>query len=224
MKTTMKRLSVALVVGILSISWTFAQTGVIRGWAIDETGAPIVGGNVFVVGTSQGGSINTNGEYIIPGVAVGVYEVQWPSVPPYRVQNVPVQDGGTTWLFPVTNTSDASGGSLRRAIEMRDSLSGFGIIHFNLPGVGVHTFNLVTALPPMTRSTIVDGTTQPGYAGTPLIEIRGLGSGVGLGLLPHLLRAESRRRVPCDLGPTRQTRGGGGHGGGPGESLAPIRE
>ena len=51
-------------------------------------------------------------------------------------------------------------------------------IVFNIPGTGVHTIRPpASGLPGIGQPIIIDGTTQPGYSGTPLIEIDGTTSG-----------------------------------------------
>ena len=54
---------------------------------------------------------------------------------------------------------------------------GADTIVFNIPGAGVHTVNLSFALPEITDPVVIDATTQPGYAGVPLIELNGAGVG-----------------------------------------------
>lgn len=73
----------------------------------------------------------------------------------------------------VINTLDAGAGSLRQAITNANANPGLDTITFNIPGAGVHTINLLTALPFITDAVIINGATQPGYAGLPLIEING---------------------------------------------------
>src|SRR5262249_9835050 len=46
-------------------------------------------------------------------------------------------------------------------------------IAFNIPGSGVREIWLSTALPAIATTMTIDGSTQPGYAGTPLIELVG---------------------------------------------------
>ena len=81
--------------------------------------------------------------------------------------------------FSVTNTSDSGAGSLRQAINDANAAAGFDIIEFNIAGAGVRTIFQNTPLPTLLESTFVDGSTQPGFAGTPLIEIAGDLAGVG---------------------------------------------
>ncbi len=82
----------------------------------------------------------------------------------------------------VTTTSDSGAGSLRQAILDANSGAGSDTIEFNIPGSGPYVITpLPPGLPAMLGPTIVDGTTQPGYAGTPIIEIANFaGSGLKL--------------------------------------------
>jgi parallel beta-helix repeat protein len=73
--------------------------------------------------------------------------------------------------FTVTNTSDSGAGSLRQAITDANAAAGADTIAFAIPGSGVHTIVPTSGLPTVTGPTTIDGTTQPGYAGTPLIEV-----------------------------------------------------
>ena len=54
-----------------------------------------------------------------------------------------------------------------------DATQGLDTITFNIPGSGVQTINLLIALPTITDPVVIDATTQPGYAGSPLIELNG---------------------------------------------------
>jgi parallel beta-helix repeat protein len=76
----------------------------------------------------------------------------------------------------VTNTLDSGAGSLRKAIlDVNAAQPGpqpIGIV-FSIPGAGVQTIAPVTPLPALTQPTILDATTQPGYTGTPIIELDG---------------------------------------------------
>ena len=85
--------------------------------------------------------------------------------------------------FVVTNTNDSGPGSLRQAIL--DANSNFDIsdvINFSI-GTGVQTITPLSPLPTITESVIIDGTTQPGYAGKPLIEINGSQAGAAFGVI-----------------------------------------
>ena len=78
--------------------------------------------------------------------------------------------------FVVTNTDNAGFGSLRQAILDSNADSGDrDTIVFNIPGSGVHTITPLTACRLITQPVVIDGTTQPGFAGTPVIELNGNG-------------------------------------------------
>jgi parallel beta-helix repeat protein len=82
--------------------------------------------------------------------------------------------------FSVTNTNDSGPGSLRQAILDANANSGVrDTIAFNLPGPGPHTITPLTPLPTITDPVIIDGTTQPGFAGRPIIELNGASAGAG---------------------------------------------
>ncbi len=70
--------------------------------------------------------------------------------------------------FTVTNTNDSGPGSLRQAILAANANPG-STVAFSI-GSGVRTIRPLSTLE-LTSGTIADGTTQPGYSGTPLIEI-----------------------------------------------------
>src|SRR5215510_4109048 len=78
---------------------------------------------------------------------------------------------GTT--FTVTKTADTNDGfcdadcSLREAIIAANNNPGQDTIAFAIAS-GVQTISPLTALPSITDAVIIDGTTQPGFAGAPL--------------------------------------------------------
>src|SRR6516165_7722579 len=80
--------------------------------------------------------------------------------------------------FTVINTNDSGVGSLRQAILDANAHANSppgspDFINFNIPGSGVHTISLAAALPTITDPVDIDGSSQPGYSGTPLIELDG---------------------------------------------------
>ena len=85
--------------------------------------------------------------------------------------------------FQVTTTVDFNAGSLRQAITDANATPGTNTITFNIPGSGVQTISVSSQLPVITNTLVIDGTTQPGYTGTPLIALNGnglFGSACGL--------------------------------------------
>ncbi|HEX8618421.1 MAG TPA: Calx-beta domain-containing protein, partial [Thermoanaerobaculia bacterium] len=79
---------------------------------------------------------------------------------------LPIFAAGT---FTVTNVNDSGAGSLRQAIL--DANAEAGRIVFAI-GNGPQSIRPLSSLPQLSQVTI-DGTTQPGYNGTPLIELDG---------------------------------------------------
>jgi len=53
------------------------------------------------------------------------------------------------------------------------------VIRFNIPGSGPHTIQPHSALPTIMEPVVIDGTTQPGFAGKPIIELDGTNAGPG---------------------------------------------
>ena len=77
---------------------------------------------------------------------------------------VTVPAGPTT--FTVSSTSDSGPGSLRQAIlDANASVATLDTIRFNFAGTGPFSIVPTSALPVITDAVIIDGTTQPGYAG-----------------------------------------------------------
>ena len=68
----------ALIVSLLlaSVGTTFAQTGTITGTVADQSGVPLQGASVFIIGTQGGGYTNAQGTFTVPKVPVGVYTVR----------------------------------------------------------------------------------------------------------------------------------------------------
>jgi uncharacterized repeat protein (TIGR01451 family)/CSLREA domain-containing protein len=68
--------------------------------------------------------------------------------------------------------------TLRAAIQRADEVSGADTITFNIPSSGVQTIVLQSKLT-ISSSVILDGTTQPGYTGKPLMQLKPSGSFIG---------------------------------------------
>ncbi|NJK75255.1 MAG: hypothetical protein HC942_15975 [Microcoleus sp. SU_5_6] len=77
--------------------------------------------------------------------------------------------------FTVTNTDDFGPGSLRQAILDANAAPDADIINFNI-GTGIQTIAPLSPLPDITSPVSIDGTTQPGFSGAPIIEISGINS------------------------------------------------
>ncbi|MCA9049961.1 MAG: cadherin-like domain-containing protein, partial [Planctomycetaceae bacterium] len=83
----------------------------------------------------------------------------------------------------VTNTNDSGPGSLRDAISTSNSSPVLDSIEFDIPGAGPYTIAPLSALPTITDSVVIDGWSQPGWSGTPVIELDGTNAGATWGLL-----------------------------------------
>lgn len=82
-------------------------------------------------------------------------------------------------VFTVTNTNDSGAGSLRDALTQSNNTVGIDTIAFNITSSS-KVIHLASALPDLWDPGIMDGTTQPGYAGKPLVQIDGSAAGAGV--------------------------------------------
>ena len=83
--------------------------------------------------------------------------------------------------FTVTNVNDDGPGSLRQAILDSNTSAGLNTISFSLSGAAPYVINVQSLLPAITNPVVLDGRSQTGYAGTPLVAIDGGGlTGDGL--------------------------------------------
>lgn len=102
-----------------------------------------------------------------------------------RLNVVCLEDRTVPATFTVTTNQDNGNdsapiaGSLRAAIISANNTPGSDTINFNIPGGGVQTIQPLSVLPPITESVVIDGTSQPGYAGTPVIVLSGNSAGAG---------------------------------------------
>jgi hypothetical protein len=92
----------------------------------------------------------------------------------------PLEDRTLLSTFFVVNAGDsgagcANHGDLRYCITQSNATPGPNIIAFALPGTGVQTIHLQSALPALTHCVILDGWSQGGtnYTGAPLVELDG---------------------------------------------------
>ncbi|MDA2935492.1 hypothetical protein MYX82_14320, partial [Acidobacteria bacterium AH-259-D05] len=67
--------------------------------------------------------------------------------------------------------------TLRAAIEEANANGGTDTIAFNISGTGPHTIQPNSSLPTITDPVIIDGTTEPDFVGTPIIELDGSNAG-----------------------------------------------
>jgi parallel beta-helix repeat protein len=70
----------------------------------------------------------------------------------------------------VTNTADSGAGSLREAITMANAQTGLTTLDFAI-GTGPQTITVLNPLPVITSPVVINGASQPGFSGTPLISL-----------------------------------------------------
>jgi len=80
-------------------------------------------------------------------------------------------------VFTVTNTNDDGAGSMRQAILDANSTSGTDTIAFDISGAAPHTIQPMSELPIITDPVVIDGTTEPDFVATPIIELDGSTAG-----------------------------------------------
>ena len=78
-------------------------------------------------------------------------------------------------------TCDDGSGSctLRAAIEEANATAGSDTIAFDMTGSGPHTIQPASQLPAVTEAVTIDGTTEPDYASSPVVELDGSQAGAG---------------------------------------------
>ena len=81
--------------------------------------------------------------------------------------------------FTVTKVNDSGGGSLRQAIGAANTNPGPDLITFNITGLPPYTIVLATPLPDITNTVTLDATSQPEFAGQPIVELSGGQAGPG---------------------------------------------
>ena len=101
---------------------------------------------------------------------------------PDSVRNV-VELTALASTFTVNTADDHNDGICNAAdCTLREAINADNAgdtISFNIPGSGVHTINVTSGFS-ITKAVTIDGTTQPGFAGAPVIELNGAGAGAGI--------------------------------------------
>ncbi|MET0647259.1 MAG: Calx-beta domain-containing protein, partial [Pyrinomonadaceae bacterium] len=156
----------------------------ISGRLTEAGGAPVAGASVTLTGSqTELTSTDPSGNYFFNAPAGGNYTVT-PSAVGFsftpgsgNVNNLSSDQtldfAAARQDFAVTNTNDAGAGSLRQAILDANIVPGHDRITFNIPGSGFRTIRLNTSLPTISDPVTIDGTTQPGFAGSPVVELSG---------------------------------------------------
>jgi CSLREA domain-containing protein len=120
-----------------------------------------------------------------------------------------LEDRSTPAVFTVTTAADVVNPtdgvlSLREAITAANGSAGTDTINFAI-GSGAQTIQPTSLLPFVTQPTVLDATTQPGYAGKPLIELDGSKVDTGCLILTggnSTVRGFAINRFSATTGPT----------------------
>jgi hypothetical protein len=83
----------------------------------------------------------------------------------------PLEDRRLLSVFTVTNTSDFGTGSLDEAITDANASGVASQIDFNIGSGGAQTIMIQSLLPALGNSITIDGSTEPGFTGAPLVTI-----------------------------------------------------
>ena len=81
--------------------------------------------------------------------------------------------------FTVTTINDNGPGSLRQAILDANAAGDLDTVRFQIPGTAPFTISPSSPLPVLAAPVFIDGSTQPGYAGSPIVELNGSAAGPG---------------------------------------------
>ena len=161
---------------------------------VTENGVALAGVTVTLSGSQPGLRItDSNGNYSFELASGGNYTVT-PSIIGFSFgpanqtfnnlsTNQTANFAAARQSFVVTNANNHGTGSLREAIINANATIGTDTIVFNIPGPGVKVISLLITLPEIIDRVVIDASTQPGYAGSPLIELDGLAVGTGNGLV-----------------------------------------
>ena len=93
-------------------------------------------------------------------------------------------NGDTSSISNLIASQGGDGISLREAIEATNSTAngtGPDVIRFDVAGPGPHVIAVDPAgLPPISQPLIIDGTSEPDFAGTPMVVLDGTGTNAGV--------------------------------------------
>jgi len=149
------------------------------------TGADVAASEDLTGHTSLGGNwdLEFHSGQIETGIAFSAkLQNQWFGVLANVTVNTvsDVSDGNTTSIANLIATPGADGViSFREAILAANNTAGADTINFNIAGSGPHTIVVTSVLPTITEALVIDGWSEPDFAGTPVIELNGAGAGTG---------------------------------------------
>ena len=164
--------TLSVTAGTLTLSSLSSLVGTGDGTGTLQYQGPLSALNAALEGMSYTQAAGSHGNFMLSLTADSE------NVPALAAQVI-ITDG----FFSVTTTADSGPGSLRQAIvNSNTETGGTNTIGFAIPGQGVQTISPLSPLPAITSPVLIDGFSQPGYAGTPLIELDGSKAGIADGL------------------------------------------
>ena len=83
------------------------------------------------------------------------------------------------YLIVAGSPDDSGPGTLRQALLDANAASGANVIAFNFSGPTPYTIHLLSPLPPIVETVLIDGWSQNTFAGSPVIQIDGSGLPAG---------------------------------------------
>lgn len=113
---------------------------------------------------------------------------------PSSVRCESLEDRKLFSTYTVTTAADSGQGSLRWALEMSNKFDGPDKVKFDITSAS-KAIKLATDLPELYDQVVIDGTSQPGYSGRPIVTIDGsteVGNNLGHGLVVRAPACEIR--------------------------------
>jgi parallel beta-helix repeat protein len=119
---------------------------------------------LLIIWMSVSGAVNMPDNTITVNTTSDLIDVSGKTCATLLISNLPGTDGKTSLREALCASNNTASGAPH-------------IIYFSI-GSGLKTISPLSALPPITRPVTIDGTTQPGYAGKPVIVLDGFSAGV----------------------------------------------
>jgi hypothetical protein len=91
------------------------------------------------------------------------------------------------FILKATSLADSGPGTLRQALLDANAAPDDNEIHFEFPGQPPYSIHLLSPLPPLSDTVMLDGTSQPGFLLSPVVELDG--AGPAQGFVPAALTA-----------------------------------
>ncbi len=160
-------LSLSVTAGTLSLAGTNGLVG-----SGDGTGTLQYQGTISALDAALAG-MSYSPEPGFHGLVTLSFGAQSPGATPIQA-HVELTDR----IFPVTTTADSGPGSLRQAILDSNVATGrSNLITFAIPGGGAQSIVLASPLPAISNPLLIDGWSEPGFAGAPLIALHSQSAG-----------------------------------------------